>query len=142
MVNEERLRHMINISRFDTYDDKGCKPMTQYTRRDYVSLQLLKSFITGTITYGLVFGLWALYSMKTLMTELNKIDIKEFLTILAIVYAVFMVLYETATYIIYQMRYTAGRRKVKNYYSSIKKVNQIYEREEKLKTPGNKAWDS
>ena len=142
MVNEERLRHMIKISRFDTYDDKSCKPMEQFARKDYVSLQMLKSFITGTITYAIVLGMWCLYYMQMLMTELNKIDIKEFLTMLLTYYAVFMVLYQIATYIVYQMKYTAGRRKVKSYYGSLKKVNQMYEREEKLKTPGNKTRDS
>lgn len=139
MVNEDRLRHMIKIARFDTYDDKTCRPMTQYARKDYVSLQMLRSFITGTIVFCLVLGLWMLYHMQELMNELNKINIQEAAVTLISAYAVFLAVYEAATFIIYQLRYTAGRRKVKSYYASLKKVNQMYEREEKLKIPEDKA---
>ena len=31
--------------------------------------------------------------------------------------------------------------KVKKYYNSLKKVNQMYEREERLKSADNKDWD-
>ena len=40
MVNEERLHHMIKMAIFDTDQGKECKPMTQYARKDYVSLRL------------------------------------------------------------------------------------------------------
>ncbi len=138
MVNEERLRHMIKISRFDTFDGKECRPMTQYARKDYISLQLLRSFVTGTICFGLLLGLWGVYSMQTLMEQINSMDIRGFLTTLLTFYVVFILSYLIATYIVFYVKYTTGRRKVKRYYSSLKKVNQMYEREEKLKMPGGR----
>lgn len=141
MVNEERLQHMIKISRFDTYDGKECKPMTQYARTDYVSLELLKSFVTGTVTFFLMLGLWGLYSMERLMEEINKIDIQGFLISLLVLYLAWMLAYLCATYLVFNIKYTKGRRKVKKYYSSLKKINQMYEREGRLKRPGNKDWE-
>lgn len=141
MVNEERLRHMIKIAEFDTNDGKQCKPMTQYARTDYVSLQLLGSFVTGTICYGLLLGLWGLYSMENLLTKINGMDLQSVLMSLVISYVVFIVIYLTATYIIYNVKYTEGRKKVKKYYKSLKLINQMYEREERLKTTDNRDWD-
>lgn len=141
MVNEERLRHMIKMSEFDTNDGKQCKPMIQYARNDYVSMQLLKSFITGTLCYGLIFGLWCLYSMEDLMERLNKVDIKGLLISGVVLYLIFMLFYMGATYVIFNMKYTQGRKKVKKYYNSLKKVNQMYERDERLKMPGNNDWE-
>ena len=43
MVNEERLHHMIKMAIFDTNQGKECKPMTQYARKDYVSLRMLEA---------------------------------------------------------------------------------------------------
>lgn len=140
MVNEERLRHMIKMSQFDTNNGKQCKPMTQYARKDYVSMQLLGSFVTGTISYGLILGLWGLYSMEALLEELNSMDIQAFLTSILLSYLIFMLVYLGATYVIFQMKYTEGRRKVKKYYSNLKKVNQMYEREERLRVADNKDW--
>lgn len=141
MVNEERLRHMIKIAEFDTNDGKQCKPMTQYARTDYVSLQMLGSFLTGTMCYGLLLGLWGLYSMDTLFEKINAMDIESVLMALVISYVVFLVIYLGATYIIYNIKYTSGRKKVKKYYKSLKLINQMYEREERLKTTDNRDWE-
>ena len=73
MVNEERLRHLIKMAQFDTNDGKQCKPMTQYARKDYVSMRLLGSFVTGTICYGLLMGMWGLYATEELLAKLNEI---------------------------------------------------------------------
>lgn len=141
MVNEERLRHMIKLSQFDENDGKRCKPMTQYARKDYVSLQALISFVTGTISYALIFGVWALYSMDGLFEKINKMEIREAVISLVLSYLVFMVIYLGVTYIIFNVKYTEGRKKVKKYYASLKKVNQMYEREEKLKTTSHAEWE-
>lgn len=141
MVNEERLRHMIKLSQFDANDGKQCKPMTQYARKDYVSLQTLISFVTGTISYALVFGLWALYTIDGLFERINKMEIREAAMFLVLSYLVFMVVYLGVTYIVFNLKYTAGRGKVKKYYASLKKVNQMYEREERLKSTNNAEWE-
>lgn len=141
MVNEERLKHMIKMAAFDAKDGKECKPMSQFARNDYVSLQLLRSFLTGTLAFCLIFAMWALYSMEKLMQEINSMDIIGFITSLAVKYLIFMVIYLIATYLVFQDKYTRGRRKVKKFYQCVKKVNKMYEREEKLKTSGNKDWE-
>ena len=141
MVNEERLRHMIKMAQFDTNDGKQCKPMSQYARKDYVSMRLLGSFVLGTICYGVLLGLWGLYSMDTLLTKMNSLDIQQTLIAVGLSYLVFLGVYMGATYVIFHRKYTQGRRKVKQYYNSLKKVNQMYEREERLKIVDNKDWE-
>lgn len=141
MVNEERLRHMIKMAAFDKNDGKACRPMAEYARKDYVSLQLLVSFISGTFGFMMILALWVLYSMEYIMQEINKIDIVGFLTSIGIKYLIFMLVYLVITYLVYNSRYTAGRRKVKKYYSSLKSVNKIYAREDKLKSSGNRDWE-
>lgn len=141
MVNEERLRHMIKMSQFDTNDGKRCKPMTQYARKDYVSMRLLGSFVAGTIAYGLLLMIWVLYSMEELAGILSSIDIQGALIALGVSYVVFILFYLGATYIVFNMKYTEGRRKVKKYYNSLKQVNQMYDREERLKSADSKDWD-
>ena len=90
MVNEERLRHLIKMAQFDTNDGKQCKPMTQYARKDYVSMRLLGSFVTGTICYGLLMGMWGLYATEELLAKLNKFDIQGLVMTAVVPYLVFM----------------------------------------------------
>ena len=130
MVNEERLHHMIKMAIFDTNQGKECKPMTQYARKDYVSLRMLGSFVSGTIGFALILVTWGIYSMNQLM-----------LTSVLVKYIVFMIAYMAITYFVYNRRYTKGRREVKKYYGNLKKLNQLYEREDKLKMSENKDWE-
>lgn len=141
MVNEQRLHSMIKIAKFDANDGKSCKPMIQYARKDYVALQLLKSFVIGTIAFFIMLGLWILYSMETLMKQINNMDLIQSAITLGILYGVFMVIYLLATYIIFNVKYTYGRKKVKKYYAGLKKINAMYLREERLKSNGNKDWE-
>ena len=141
MVNEQRLHSMIKIAKFDANDGKRCKPMIQYARKDYVALQLLKSFVVGTIAFFMMLGLWVLYSMDALMEQINKMDFVKAATTLGLLYGIFMVIYLLATYIIFNMKYTYGRKKVKKYYAGLKKISAMYLREERLKGNGNKDWD-
>ena len=139
MVNEERLHHMIKMAIFDTDEGKQCKPMIQYARKDYVAMRMLGSFVSGTI--ALIFATWALYSMDQIMRDLNTMDILGFITSVLTKYLIFMLFYMGVTYIVYNNRYTRGRREVKKYYNELKKLNRIYEREDKLKLSENKEWD-
>lgn len=141
MVNEERVRYMIKMAAFDKRDGKECKPMMQYSRRDYVSMQMLRSLITGTIAFGALLGLGAIYKMEDLMEQITTMDVKGFLTTLILIYVVFLALYEMITYIVSQKRYSAGRKKVKLYFNHIRKVNHMYEREERLKMPAGKKTE-
>lgn len=115
--------------------------MIQYARKDYVALQLLKSFVIGTIAFFIMLGLWVLYSMETLMKQINNMDLIQSAITLGILYVVFMVIYLLATYIIFNVKYTYGRKKVKKYYAGLKKINAMYLREERLKSNGNKDWE-
>ena len=127
MVNEERLHHMIKMAIFDTNQGKECKPMTQ--------------FVSGTIGFALILVTWGIYSMNQLMENLNAMDIQELLTSVLVKYIVFMIAYMAITYFVYNRRYTKGRREVKKYYGNLKKLNQLYEREDKLKMSENKDWE-
>ena len=135
MVNEERLRPMVKMAMFDKNEGKHCKPMIEYARHDYVAMEMLKSFVTGTIAFMLMFGIWAVWDIDRAMGMLNAAYLKDFIVDVGLKYLVFLLAYLIVTYVVYQIRYTQGRKKVKKYYNSLKAVNKMYEREEKLRTP-------
>ena len=135
MVNEERLRPMVKMAMFDKNEGKHCKPMIEYSSQDYVAMEMLKSFVTGTIAFMLMFGIWAVRDIDRAMGMLNAAYLKDFIVDVGLKYLVFLLAYLIVTYVVYQIRYTQGRKKVKKYYNSLKAVNKMYEREEKLRTP-------
>ena len=141
MIHEERLKPMVKMAMFDKNEGKACKPMIQYARADYISMQLLKSFVSGSAAFAILCVLWGLYDTDALMRILNSGQIFDFIMDVLVRYAIFMVVYWIATYLVYQIRYTNKRKMVKTYYKNLKDINKIYEREEHLKSPGKKDWE-
>ncbi len=129
MISKERVRHMTKLAAFEEREGKKYYKMTQYFRRDYVGLELMKSFLSGTIAFIIFFGVWALCGMESLMENINDMDLVAFGTEILIEYLVFITVYLLITYVVYNMRYTKGRKRIKLFYNRLKKVNRLYESE-------------
>ncbi len=127
MVNQERVCEMTRLAIFDQNEGETCKPMIQY-----IAKELLKSFVTGTIAFGLLAAMFGLYCVENLIEQINTIDIREMITGILICYAVYLAVYFVITYIVYYVRYSRGRQKVKKYYLHLKKVNRLYREEEQI----------
>ena len=133
MLNQERVCEMTKLAIFDRNEGQECKPVIQYFRKDYIARELLKSFIAGTIALALLAAAVGLYYMEDLMEQLNVMDIRQAVVRGILCYVVCMAVYLLITYIVYHIRYTKGRRKVKKYYMHLKRVNRLYQEEEQQK---------
>lgn len=72
MISKERVRHMTKLSEFENEESKACQKATQYFRRDYVAMELIKSFC-GTIAFGLLLCC-GFYDMENLVKKINDMD--------------------------------------------------------------------
>ena len=75
MLNEERIRLMTKMASYEEGIGKEYLPMKQYYRRDYVSLEMLKTFFTSTIAFGILCLCWILYEMENITEVLNNGDL-------------------------------------------------------------------
>lgn len=132
MLNQERVCEMTRLAMFDKKEGENCKPMIQYFRSDYVEKEMLKSLLSGTMAFGMVFVMWLLYGVEELITHLNLTELQRLVVEFGEYYIGFMAVYMLVTLIVYQRRYTLGRRKMRKYYSHIKSVNKQYRQEEQL----------
>ena len=131
MISRERVRHMTRLAEYENREGETYKKVTQYFRRDYVAMELIKSFITGTIAFCLILLMYLLYEMENLAEQINSMDIMGFGIGIIIWYLVFIALYLFATYVIYNIRYSKGRKHLKIFYGRLKKISSLYLDEEK-----------
>lgn len=130
MISRERVRHMTRLAEYEDREGKTYKKVTQYFRRDYVAMELIKSFIGGTIAFALMLLMYLLYQMDNLEEQINNMDIMGYGIGIIIWYLVFMAVYLFATYVIYNIRYSQGRKKLKAFFNRLKKVSSLYQAEE------------
>ena len=131
MIDEERVKQMTKMAIYEEGEGKQYVPMTQYFRHDYVGKEMVKSVILGTFAFALFVVIYLSCEMENLMKNINSIDLVGFVTGILVKYGIFMAAYLLVTYVVYNVRYSVGRKHVKQFYTHMKKVNKIYEQEEK-----------
>lgn len=129
MLNEERVILMTKMESFAGHEGKKDAQINQYFRSDYVGFQVLKSVISATIVYVILFISYLLVRFDAVMQNLYNMDLiqqgKKFL----VYYILLVGVYSVASYIIYSYRYAGMRKNMKTYYSNLKRLNKMYEKE-------------
>lgn len=131
MLSEERIRLMTRMASYEAGQGKEDMPIKQYYRRDYVSYEMIKTFITSTISFGILFLCWMLYKMEDLTEFLKGKELPDLGMSIVIKYVIFIVIYQIIAYIVYVRRYKKATAGIKEYYSTLKKVQKLQEKEER-----------
>lgn len=126
MLNEERVILMTHMASYEGGEGKNNVKIGNYFRSDYISLQILKSLICGTIVFAVVFALYILYDFEMFMQNLYKIDLFEFAKRILTYYVAAIAGYCVLTYVVCTYRYASAKSSLKKYYHNLKKLNSLY----------------
>lgn len=113
--------------------DEGRKNVAvgSYFRGDYIGLQVIKSIVSGTIAFVIIFAMFILYDFEVFMADIYKMDLLDFAKTVIIDYLIFTAVYAVISYGVYTYKYTKARRSLKMYYNNLKKLAYLYDREVK-----------
>lgn len=133
MVNVDRVKHQSQIAFYEQTKEKENRAIGQYYRSDFIGKEVIKSIFTGTIAYGVLAALWVMANMDAVLQSVNDLSIIRTVFIMLLVYIGFIIVYLLITYLVYAFRYVRGKKELEEYKGHLKALNQMYEREEKLK---------
>ena len=131
MLSEERIRLMTKMASYEEGEGKEYMPIKQYYRKDYVTLGMLKTFITSSIAFGSLFLCWILYEMENITEILAGRDLAELGAFVLAIYIGFVAVYQVIALLVYNRRYTRATLSIKEYHSLMKKVQRLQEKEER-----------
>ena len=129
MLNEERIKLMTKMAAYEANEGKKNVAIGNYFRGDYIGLQVIKSIISATLAFLIVFGLFIFYDFEVFMSDIYKMDLLGFGKTVVIVYLIFVAVYALISYMIYTYRYTKARKSLKMYYNNLKKLAYLYDNE-------------
>ena len=132
MLNEERIRLMTKMAAYEAGEGKENLPVKQYYRKDYVGYEMLKTFLTSTISFGILFVCWLVYKMEDMTEFLRGRDLPELARWLIVRYVIFICVYQVIAFIVYTRRYKRATASVRENYTTLKKVEKLQEKEERL----------
>ena len=129
MLNEERIKLMTKMAAYEADEGKKNVAIGNYFRGDYIGLQVIKSNISATIAFVIVFGLFVFYDFEVFMSDIYKMDLLGFGRTVITAYLVFVAVYALISYMIYTYRYAKARKSLKMYYNNLKKLAYLYDKE-------------
>ena len=129
MLNEERIKLMTKMAAYEANEGKKNVAIGNYFRGDYIGLQVIKSIISATLAFLIVFGLFIFYDFEVFMSDIYKMDLLGCGKTVVIVYLIFVAVYALISYMIYTYRYTKARKSLKMYYNNLKKLAYLYDKE-------------
>lgn len=131
MLNEEKIRLMTKAAAFEAGEGKKALTMNKYFRGDYISINLLASWISFTIAFIICVAAWAFYHMEELMENINTMDLPAMGKRFVFLYLGLLAVYQLIHYVIYHIRYQKNRRRLAVYQQILKQISHIYQAESK-----------
>ena len=129
MLNEERIKLMTKMAAYEADEGKKNVAIGNYFRGDYIGLQVIKSIISATIAFVIVFGLFVFYDFEVFMSDIYKVWLLGFCRTVITAYLIFVAVYAMISYMIYTYRYAKARKSLKMYYNNLKKLAYLYDKE-------------
>lgn len=129
MLNKDRIILMTKMASYENTEGKQNIEIGKYFRGDYLTIQLLKSFVIATVGFLIVFGLYFLYHFEEFVADIYDIDkLVAFAKNALIYYVVTVVGYEIISYLFFSYRYAKAKKNLKYYYYNLKKLGLMYNR--------------
>lgn len=126
MLNEERVVLMTKMASYEAHEGRKCLAIGSYFRNDYIGWQVLKSIISATIAFVVVFAMYIFYDFEIFMTEIYKMDLLQFAKNILFRYLATVGIYAVIAYAVYTVRYSRAKRSLRTYYMNLHKLSMLY----------------
>lgn len=126
MLNEERVILMTKLASYEANDGRRNVAIGSYFRSDYIGWQVLKSIISATIAFIVVFAMYIFYDFEIFMMDIYKMDLLEFGINVLKKYAWVVGGYAVLSYFVYSYRYAKARKSLRLYYMNLRKLSGMY----------------
>ncbi|MDO4284666.1 MAG: hypothetical protein Q4C60_04945 [Eubacteriales bacterium] len=130
MLNENKIRLMTKMAVFEKREGTKDERMDAFFKGDYISSQLLRSFLCATLSFAILLGVYCYYNFESLMLSVYSMDLLSFMGQIIVIYVIFTALVLAVTFIVYAKRYDRMRKGMQAYYRMLSGLSASYQRKE------------
>lgn len=134
MVNQEKVRLMAQAEWYRQREQRGALSVNRYSKRAYVSMQIVKSMIIATLGVLVVLLVWALHKGEQLLAVSDFSVLVDLGVHIAAIYGAILVMTVVVAWRTYSRKYTRSRSSVKKYYNILRKINYWNEKDKRRLT--------
>lgn len=130
MVNEQKVALMTKLALYEEKEGKKNIPLGKYYKDDYVSMNVVATFIWSTFAYMLILGAIVFMHLEQMMVELATMDYVKVGTQIAVGYVAMLVVNVVIAYIVYTIKFKRVRVSLNEYNANLKKLYIMYNESE------------
>ena len=126
MLNKERIILMTKMASYEANEGKKNVAIGSYFRSDYIGWQVLKSIISATIAFVVVFAVYIFYDFEMFMMDIYKMDLFAFAKQVLTMYLWTIGIYAVISYVVYTIRYNRAVKSLRVYYMNLRRLAEMY----------------
>ncbi|MDE6844424.1 MAG: hypothetical protein K2J99_01470 [Lachnospiraceae bacterium] len=126
MLNEKRIILMTKMASYEANEGKKNAAIGSYFRSDYIGWQVLKSIISATIAFVVVFGMYIFYDFEVFMMDIYKMDLLGFAKQVLTMYLWVVGIYTVISYVVYAIRYNRAVKSLRVYHMNLRRLADMY----------------
>ena len=126
MLNEERIILMTKMASYEANEGRRNVAIGRYFRSDYIGWQVLKSIISATIAFVVVFAVYIFYDFEMFMMDIYKMDLFAFAKQVLTMYLWTIGIYAVISYVVYTIRYNRAVKSLRVYYMNLRRLAEMY----------------
>ena len=127
MVDEKRLRAMIDLARFEQIEGKEDLRICNFYKSDFVTLAVIKNFFLMTLGYFMVLAAIGIFFLDYLMDNFKYINTNNLLILVVGGYLVVLGVYTIIEIIIALVRYSRALDAVDEFDDKLKDLGLAYQ---------------
>jgi len=129
MLDEKKIRRMTRLASYESKEGKEELDISVYYRKDYVSVNVIRTLLWVTLGYAIAVVLLGLTYLVVLIEgiTLNRIIIIG--SVLIGVYLVLLIAYGVGAGIHYKKKHNQARERAKEYCHGLFLLEKMYEKE-------------
>ena len=131
MVSREKVKIMFDLAVYEKEEGHHNNRINSYFKMDYLSKGLLGSFFAYTLCYFLFFVIVVMCNFDEVITNPNITEIVAPFKPYLYYYIFGLIIYELITIIVANKKYNLAKRSRKLETSKLRRLEKIYEIEEK-----------
>lgn len=126
MLNEDKVRLMSRMAMFETREGKEAIKIEKYTKKDYIFIQVIKTWVLSTIGFALVFLLALLLCIDFISVVLSAVNLSIILIAIVALYAACVILSVMYARKEAVSRYEEAKRLIKKYRKYVDELDVMY----------------
>ena len=130
MINQEKVCDMTKMAAYEERFGNRELKISMFRRKDFVALEMIKSFFLGTVSYAVILVLY-LFCHPEFVDRFNTFaSIKKYGIRIGIGYIVFLALYLVLTFFYARGLHGAAQKHTASYRRKLRRVSKLYRRQE------------